>query len=155
MQYPLLLTFLPALLIVVEVVVLGMWVYVFARGAGNREDLLTLDVISTAPHFVCLFTLVDAWNHLHKVCTSPECEAGEPSVSWILPPCISVVYDAFLLCRGRLFYAEDDVFVPFAAFTVAASCANVLWSGAVFYELSGVRRRRRVFAEAEVTHLKV
>lgn len=144
-------------ILLLEIVTLCGWLVIFALrlkhakeiSAGIYEendtveilhekihaDLLTLDVITIAPHFGVLLSVLALRTELSNKCNKAVCSGAEANIAWIAPIIVCVFFDVCTLARVNVFYPNENDVVAFASLTCASSLIAALWTWAVYREL--------------------
>ena len=133
-QFPIVLNFF-YLLVALELAILIALVIVIDKALRDKDEFLTLDVISTSPHFVNLVSLFQLHNELLSACKMGYC-LKPPSWSWSIPSFVSIFFDVFLLKRVDAFH-EEGLFRAITICMIASSCAVFLWTVVMYVELRG------------------
>jgi hypothetical protein len=110
------------LLVALEAALLLAWTALFFVALKKEDERLTLDITTSAAHFVVLISLIELHARLTEACRKGVCTV-KPTVSWLMPALVSLFFDIFGVARAITFYADhaDYQVSVYAVFVVTNS----------------------------------
>jgi len=112
-----------------------LWFVYGQQQIKTHHEAASLEPIVGQGHFLVLLSIVALFGELAKVCREGKCSRLHAHYTWLVPPCIALVFDILTLQRQIVFYHDNKLFNAIAVYALVLSITTSLWTLLVIKEL--------------------